>query len=42
MKLAGPAIIESPGTTIVVHPDDRVEIDRFRNVVIQVGDGEGK
>ena len=35
--LAGPAIIETPVTTIVVNPNDRAEMDAFRNVVIHVG-----
>ena len=42
MRFAGPAIVEAPGTTIVIHPGDRVEIDGYRNVVIQVGDANGK
>ena len=35
--IAGPAIIETPVTTIVVNPNDRAEMDEFRNVVIHVG-----
>ncbi|MDE2793047.1 MAG: hydantoinase/oxoprolinase family protein [Paracoccaceae bacterium] len=42
MRFAGPAIVEAPGTTIVIHPGDRVEIDGYRNVVIQVSDANGK
>jgi len=37
MKLPGPAIIETPVTTIVVNPKDRAEIDGFRSVRIFVG-----
>ena len=35
-EFAGPAIIETPVTTIVVNPNDRAEMDAFRNVVIHV------
>jgi N-methylhydantoinase A len=34
MTFDGPAIIEDPGTTIVVHPGNRVEIDAFGNTHI--------
>ncbi|MDB5962311.1 MAG: hypothetical protein JWP59_3605, partial [Massilia sp.] len=34
MTFEGPAIIEDPGTTIVIHPSNRVEIDRFGNTQI--------
>ncbi len=34
MTFDGPAIIEDPGTTIVIHPSNRVEIDRFGNTHI--------
>ncbi len=37
MELSGPAVIETPVTTVVVNPRDRVEIDGFRNVRIFVG-----
>ena len=36
MELSGPAIIETPVTTIVVNPKDRAEIDGFRYVRIFV------
>ena len=36
-RIAGPAIIETPVTTIVVNPNDRAEMDEFRNIMIQVG-----
>ncbi len=32
MKFSGPAIIEDPGSTIVIHPSNTVEIDEYRNV----------
>ena len=34
MAFAGPAIVEDPGTTVVVHPDNRVEVDDFGNIRI--------
>jgi N-methylhydantoinase A len=37
MEIAGPAIIESPITTIVVNPYDRAAMDEFRNVHIMMG-----
>ena len=40
MRFRGPAIIEESGTTVVVHPDNRVEIDGYGNVHIEL-DGEG-
>ena len=36
MAFAGPAIIEDPGTTIVIHPGNRVEIDGFGNIHIHL------
>ena len=36
MRLEGPAIIEDPGTTVVVHPSNRVEVDGYGNVHIQI------
>jgi N-methylhydantoinase A len=35
MRISGPAIIEDPGTTIVVFPADEVVIDRLGNIHIQ-------
>ncbi len=34
MAFAGPAIVEDPGTTVVVHPGNRVEVDGFGNIHI--------
>ena len=34
MSFAGPAIVEDPGTTVVVHPGNRVEVDGFGNIQI--------
>ncbi len=38
MTFDGPAIIEDPGTTIVVHPQNTVEIDAYKNIHIILGD----
>ncbi|WP_180898958.1 hydantoinase/oxoprolinase family protein [Martelella soudanensis] len=35
MEFSGPAVIEDPGTTIVVHPGNRVFIDDFGNTHIE-------
>ncbi|WP_375552295.1 hydantoinase/oxoprolinase family protein [Rhodophyticola porphyridii] len=34
MAFSGPAVIEDPGTTVVVHPGNRVELDAYRNIHI--------
>jgi N-methylhydantoinase A len=34
MAFVGPAVIEDPGTTIVIHPGNRVEVDGFGNIHI--------
>jgi N-methylhydantoinase A len=39
MTIVGPAIIETPVTTIVVNPRDRAEIDPFYNVRMHIGSG---
>lgn len=36
MSFVGPAVIEDPGTTIVIHPDNKVEMDGFGNLHIIV------
>jgi N-methylhydantoinase A len=36
-ELAGPAVIETPVTTIVVNPKDRAFMDEFRNIRIDIG-----
>src|SRR5690606_25790366 len=36
MSFSGPAIVEDPGTTIVAHPGNRVEIDGYGNIVIEL------
>jgi N-methylhydantoinase A len=37
MAFDGPAVVEDPGTTIVIHPGDGVEIDRWGNIHIRIG-----
>ncbi|WP_375451847.1 hydantoinase/oxoprolinase family protein [uncultured Devosia sp.] len=37
MRFDGPAVIEDPGTTIVIHPDNGVSIDDFGNTHITIG-----
>lgn len=34
MAFTGPAIVEDPGTTVVIHPGNRVEIDGYGNIHI--------
>jgi N-methylhydantoinase A len=36
-RIAGPAIIEEPFTTIVLHPGERASLDRFGNYRISIG-----
>ena len=36
MTFDGPAIIEDSGTTIVIHPGDRVRVDGYRNKIINL------
>jgi N-methylhydantoinase A len=36
MSFAGPAIVEDPGTTTVVHPGNKVEIDGYGNIIIHL------
>jgi N-methylhydantoinase A len=36
MRFSGPAVIEDPGTTIVIHPGNKVSIDPYGNIHIEV------
>lgn len=36
MSFAGPAVIEDPGTTTVVHPGNQVSVDDFGNIHIDI------
>lgn len=36
MRFDGPAVIETPGTTILIHPGNRVSIDDYGNVHIDI------
>jgi N-methylhydantoinase A len=37
-RLDGPAVIEEIGATILVYPDDRMEVNGFGHLVIEIGD----
>jgi N-methylhydantoinase A len=37
MRFEGPAIVETKGSTIVVHPGNEASIDDFGNVIIELG-----
>ena len=36
MGFDGPAIVEDPGTTVVVHPGSHAEVDDFGNIRIHI------
>jgi N-methylhydantoinase A len=36
-QLAGPALVEAEDTTVLVHPGQRLWVDRFVNLRIEVG-----
>jgi N-methylhydantoinase A len=36
MAFSGPAIVEDPGTTVVVHPGNSVTVDGYRNIHIMI------
>jgi N-methylhydantoinase A len=42
MHFIGPAIIEDPGTTMVIHPGNHVAIDRYGNTVITLKNQEAR
>jgi N-methylhydantoinase A/oxoprolinase/acetone carboxylase beta subunit len=37
-KLPGPALVESPNTTIAIRPGQSLEIDRFGSAVLELGE----
>ena len=37
MRFQGPAVVESKGSTIVIHPGNEVSIDDYGNVIIELG-----
>ena len=37
IEFDGPAIIETPVTTMVVNPNDRAAMDEYRNIRIHLG-----
>jgi len=36
MRFSGPAVVEDPGTTVVVHPDNAAEVDGYGNLHIHL------
>jgi N-methylhydantoinase A len=36
MSFAGPAVIEDPGTTVVIQPGNRVSVDDYGNIHIAI------
>ncbi|HZV27027.1 MAG TPA: hydantoinase/oxoprolinase family protein, partial [Acidothermaceae bacterium] len=40
-RFAGPAIVETSGSTTVVHPGNTVDVDDYGNLVITIGRGAG-
>ncbi len=42
MRFPGPAVVETKGTTTVIHPGNRVTVDRYGNLVIRLGDAADK
>lgn len=36
MKFEGPAIVEDPGTTVVIHPGNKASVDGYGNIHIAV------
>ncbi len=40
MQFTGPAVIESKGTTVLVHPNNQVSLDDYGNIHIHLRTGE--
>ena len=38
MAFSGPAIVEDSGTTIVIHPGNKAEVDGFKNLHVVIGE----
>jgi N-methylhydantoinase A len=38
-RIAGPAVVESPATTTIVHPGQRVRVDEYMNLILEFGAG---
>jgi len=36
-RIAGPAVVESPATTMLLHPQQVATVDRYRNLLVQLG-----
>ena len=41
MRFSGPAIVEDPASTVVVHRGNDAQVDGFGNVVIHLREGDG-
>ena len=41
-KIAGPALVEEHASTTVVFPGDALTVDRFGNLVIEIGNSLNK
>ena len=37
MSFEGPAIVETAGSTIVIHPGNEASVDDYGNVIIELG-----
>ena len=37
MELSGPALVETPVTTVVINPKDNAQMDGLRNIVVNIG-----
>jgi N-methylhydantoinase A len=35
-RIAGPAVIESPATTVILHPDQHATVDSYMNLLIEM------
>jgi N-methylhydantoinase A len=36
-RIAGPAVVESPATTMLLHPQQLATVDRYRNLLLRLG-----
>ena len=36
-NIAGPAVVESPATSLLLHPGQTATVDRYRNLLVKVG-----
>ncbi|MBN8478291.1 MAG: hydantoinase/oxoprolinase family protein, partial [Burkholderiales bacterium] len=40
--IAGPAIVEQSDTTTIIHPGQRVDVDRYGNLLVHTGAGDAR